>query len=387
MNEPIYLDNNATTKIAPEVIDAMKPYLDEFWGNPSSPYNHGNQVKRAIDKARIQVASLIGAEDPNEIIFTSGGSESNNMALHSGVQTLGNKSVVISSPTEHSAILGPIEELQKKGHKVIWLSVNEEGNVNLDGLHQVTMQYLNSLTSIMWANNETGVISPIKEIIDIVKTDDSLFHTDAVQAVGKIPINVSEYDIDMLSFSGHKIYGPKGIGVLYAKRGTRVHSLIHGGHQERGRRGGTENVLGIVGLGKACELTEERINKDIENISYLRDKLEQGILSSCIGSVLNGDKDNRLPNTTNISFEHLDGEAILFMLDDRNICVSTGSACESGSLEASHVLKSMEISRNMINGAIRFSLGRYSTEKDVNRVLEELPNIIKKCRELVPHIK
>lgn len=387
MNEPIYLDNNATTKIAPEVIDAMKPYLDEFWGNPSSPYNHGNQVKRAIDKARIQVASLIGAEDPNEIIFTSGGSESNNMALHSGVQTLGNKSVVISSPTEHSAILGPIEELQKKGHKVIWLSVNEEGNVNLDGLHQVTMQYLNSLTSIMWANNETGVISPIKEIIDIVKTDDSLFHTDAVQAVGKIPINVSEYDIDMLSFSGHKIYGPKGIGVLYAKRGTRVHSLIHGGHQERGRRGGTENVLGIVGLGKACELTEERINKDIENISYLRNKLEQGILSSCIGSVLNGDKDNRLPNTTNISFEHLDGEAILFMLDDRNICVSTGSACESGSLEASHVLKSMEISRNMINGAIRFSLGRYSTEKDVNRVLEELPNIIKKCRELVPHIK
>ena len=387
MNEPIYLDNNATTKIAPEVIDAMKPYLDEFWGNPSSPYNHGNQVKRAIDKARIQVASLIGAEDPNEIIFTSGGSESNNMALHSGVQTLGNKSVVISSPTEHSAILGPIEELQKKGHKVIWLSVNEEGNVNLDGLHQVTMQYLNSLTSIMWANNETGVISPIKEIIDIVKTDDSLFHTDAVQAVGKIPINVSEYDIDMLSFSGHKIYGPKGIGVLYAKRGTRVHSLIHGGHQERGRRGGTENVLGIVGLGKACELTEERINKDIENISYLRDKLEQGILSSCIGSVLNGDKDNRLPNTTNISFEHLDGEAILFMLDDRNICVSTGSACESGSLEASHVLKSMEISRNMINGAIRFSLGRYSTEKDVNRVLEELPNIIKKCRELVPHLK
>lgn len=387
MNEPIYLDNNATTKIAPEVIDAMKPYLDEFWGNPSSPYNHGNQVKRAIDKARIQVASLIGAEDPNEIIFTSGGSESNNMALHSGVQTLGNKSVVISSPTEHSAILGPIEELQKKGHKVIWLSVNEEGNVNLDGLHQVTMQYLNSLTSIMWANNETGVISPIKEIIDIVKTDDSLFHTDAVQAVGKIPINVSEYDIDMLSFSGHKIYGPKGIGVLYAKRGTRVHSLIHGGHQERGRRGGTENVLGIVGLGKACELTEERMNKDIENISYLRDKLEQGILSSCIGSVLNGDKDNRLPNTTNISFEHLDGEAILFMLDDRNICVSTGSACESGSLEASHVLKSMEISRNMINGAIRFSLGRYSTEKDVNRVLEELPNIIKKCRELVPHLK
>ena len=387
MNEPIYLDNNATTKIAPEVIDAMKPFLDEFWGNPSSPYNHGNQVKRAIDKARIQVASLIGAEDPNEIIFTSGGSESNNMALQSGVQTLGNESVVISSPTEHSAILGPIEELQKKGHKVIWLGVNEEGNVNLDGLHKVTMQYLNSLTSIMWANNETGVISPIKEIIDIVKTDDSLFHTDAVQAVGKIPINVSEYDIDMLSFSGHKIYGPKGIGVLYAKRGTRVHSLIHGGHQERGRRGGTENVLGIVGLGKACELTEERLNKDIKNISYLRDKLEQGILSSCIGAVLNGDKDNRLPNTTNISFEHLDGEAILFMLDDRNICVSTGSACESGSLEASHVLKSMEISRNMINGAIRFSLGRYSTENDVNRVLKELPNIIKKCRELVPHLK
>ena len=387
MSEPIYLDNNATTKIAPEVIDAMKPFLDEFWGNPSSPYNHGNQVKRAIDKARIKVASLIGADDPNEIIFTSGGSESNNMALQSAMQTLGDESVVISSPTEHSAILGPIDELQKKDHKIVWLSVNSQGNLNLDGLNEISKKYPNSLTSIMWANNETGVISPIKEIIDIVKTDDNLFHTDAVQAVGKIPINVSEYDIDMLSFSGHKIYGPKGIGVLYAKRGTRVYSLIHGGHQEKGRRGGTENVLGIIGLGKACELTENRMNEDMQNISYLRDKLEQGILSSCIGAVLNGDKDNRLPNTTNISFEHLDGEAILFMLDDRNICVSTGSACESGSLEASHVLKSMEISRNMINGAIRFSLGRYSTESDVDRVLKELPNIINKCRNSVPYLR
>ena len=387
MSEPIYLDNNATTKIAPEVIDAMKPFLDEFWGNPSSPYNHGNQVKRAIDKARIQVASLIGADDPNEIIFTSGGSESNNMALQSGLQSLGDESVIISSPTEHSAILGPIENLQKKGHKVIWLNVNSHGNLNLDGLNEVSKKFSNSLTSIMWANNETGVISPLKEIIDIVKSEDNLFHTDAVQAVGKIPINVSEYDIDMLSFSGHKIYGPKGIGVLYARRGTRVHSLIHGGHQERGRRGGTENVLGIVGIGKACELTQEQMNEDIKRISILRDRLEEGILSSCVGAVLNGDKLNRLPNTTNISFEYLDGEAILFMLDDHDICVSTGSACESGSLEASHVLKSMEISRNMINGAIRFSLGRFSTEDDVNRVLTKLPEIIRKCRELTPHLK
>ena len=387
MSEPIYLDNNATTKIAPEVIDAMKPFLDEFWGNPSSPYNHGNQVKRAIDKARIQVASLIGADDPNEIIFTSGGSESNNMALQSGLQSLGDESVIISSPTEHSAILGPIENLQKKGHKVIWLSVNSHGNLNLDGLNEVSKKFSNSLTSIMWANNETGVISPLKEIIDIVKSEDNLFHTDAVQAVGKIPINVSEYDIDMLSFSGHKIYGPKGIGVLYARRGTRVRSLIHGGHQERGRRGGTENVLGIVGIGKACELTQEQMNEDIKRISILRDRLEEGILSSCVGAVLNGDKLNRLPNTTNISFEYLDGEAILFMLDDHDICVSTGSACESGSLEASHVLKSMEISRNMINGAIRFSLGRFSTEDDVNRVLTKLPEIIRKCRELTPHLK
>ena len=387
MSEPIYLDNNATTKIAPEVIDAMKPFLDEFWGNPSSPYNHGNQVKRAIDKARIQVASLIGADDPNEIIFTSGGSESNNMALQSGLQSLGDESVIISSPTEHSAILGPIENFQKKGHKVIWLSVNSHGNLNLDGLNEVSKKFSNSLTSIMWANNETGVISPLKEIIDIVKSEDNLFHTDAVQAVGKIPINVSEYDIDMLSFSGHKIYGPKGIGVLYARRGTRVHSLIHGGHQERGRRGGTENVLGIVGIGKACELTQEQMNEDIKRISILRDRLEEGILSSCVGAVLNGDKLNRLPNTANISFEYLDGEAILFMLDDHDICVSTGSACESGSLEASHVLKSMEISRNMINGAIRFSLGRFSTEDDVNRVLTKLPEIIRKCRELTPHLK
>ena len=386
MNEPIYLDNNATTKVAPEVIDAMKPYLHELWGNPSSPYNHGNQVRRAIDKARVQVASLIGAEDPNEIIFTSGGSESNNMALNSGMQTLGKDAVIISSPTEHSAILSPIEEIQKRDHKIVWLSVNSSGNLTLDGLEECIKKYPNSLTSIMWANNETGVISPINEIIDIVKTDDNLFHTDAVQAIGKIPIDVSSLDIDMLSFSGHKIYGPKGIGVLYVRRGTRVHSLIHGGHQERGRRGGTENVLGIVGIGKACELTQEQMGDDIKRISLLRDKLEQGLLTSCAGALLNGDKVNRLPNTTNISFEHLDGEAILFMLDDHGICVSTGSACESGSLEASHVLKSMEISRSMINGAIRFSLGRFSTERDVERVLEELPRIINRCRELAPHI-
>ena len=386
MNEPIYLDNNATTKVAPEVIDAMKPYLHELWGNPSSPYNHGNQVRRAIDKARVQVASLIGAEDPNEIIFTSGGSESNNMALNSGMQTLGKDAVIISSPTEHSAILSPIEEIQKRDHKIVWLSVNSSGNLTLDGLEECIKKYPNSLTSIMWANNETGVISPINEIIDIVKTDDNLFHTDAVQAIGKIPIDVSSLDIDMLSFSGHKIYGPKGIGVLYVRRGTRVHSLIHGGHQERGRRGGTENVLGIVGIGKACELTQEQMGDDIKRISLLRDKLEQGLLASCTGALLSGDKVNRLPNTTNISFEHLDGEAILFMLDDHGICVSTGSACESGSLEASHVLKSMEISRSMINGAIRFSLGRFSTERDVERVLEELPRIINRCRELAPHI-
>ena len=386
MNEPIYLDNNATTKVAPEVIDAMKPYLHELWGNPSSPYNYGNQVRRAIDKARIQVASLIGADDPNEIIFTSGGSESNNMALNSGMQTLGKDAVIISSPTEHSAILSPIEEIQKRDHKIIWLSVNSSGNLTLDGLEECIKKYPNSLTSIMWANNETGVISPINKIIEIVKTEDNLFHTDAVQAVGKMPIDVSSLDIDMLSFSGHKIYGPKGIGVLYVRRGTRGHSLIHGGHQERGRRGGTENVLGIVGIGKACELTQKQISKDIERASLLRDKLEEGILSSCIGAVLNGDKDNRLPNTTNISFENLDGEAILFMLDDHNICVSTGSACESGSLEASHVLKSMEISRSMINGAIRFSLGRYSTDNDVECVLEKLPKIINRCRELAPNL-
>lgn len=386
MNEPIYLDNNATTKVAPEVIDAMKPYLHELWGNPSSPYNYGNQVRRAIDKARIQVASLIGADDPNEIIFTSGGSESNNMALNSGMQTLGKDAVIISSPTEHSAILSPIEEIQKRDHKIIWLSVNSSGNLTLDGLEECIKKYPNSLTSIMWANNETGVISPINKIIEIVKTEDNLFHTDAVQAVGKMPIDVSSLDIDMLSFSGHKIYGPKGIGVLYVRRGTRVHSLIHGGHQERGRRGGTENVLGIVGIGKACELTQKQISKDIERASLLRDKLEEGILSSCIGAVLNGDKDNRLPNTTNISFENLDGEAILFMLDDHGICVSTGSACESGSLEASHVLKSMEISRSMINGAIRFSLGRYSTDNDVECVLEKLPKIINRCRELAPNL-
>ncbi len=387
MKNIVYLDHNATTQIDPEVIDAMHPFLHDLWGNPSSPYMHGNKVRRAIDKARVQVAELINADDPNEIIFTSGGSESNNMALKSSIKVLGKDSVLISSHTEHSAILASIQEIQERGHKVIWLSTNNKGNISTDGLAECIKKYKNALVSIMLANNETGVISPLEEIIKFAKTEDSLIHTDAVQAIGKMKVDVKKLNFDMMSFSGHKIYGPKGIGALYIRRGTRLNPFITGGHQERGRRGGTENVIGIIGMGKACEIAKTKLEDDIRRVGSLRDKLEKGILAQCRGAFLNGDIHNRLVNTTNISFEHLDGEAILFMLDDMDICVSTGSACESGSLEASHVLKAMDIPRSMINGAIRFSLGRYSSDEDVEKVLNILPSIIEKCRQLNPSLR
>ncbi len=383
---PVYMDNNSTTAPAPEVTEAMLPFLTEWWGNPSSAHTFGNRVRRGIDQARSQVATLIGAEDDGEIIFTSGGSEANNLAIWGALERIGSAVHLITSRTEHAAVVGPCEQLEKKGHAVVWLDVDQEGLIDLQQLEERLAAADTALVSIMWANNETGVISPVEEISRLVRQSGGIYHTDAVQAVGKLPVNLKKMEIDLLSISGHKLHAPKGIGALYIRRGTRLAPLIIGGHQERGRRAGTENVPAIIGLGKACELAATRLQADAEHEKRLRDRLERGILSTCKGASLNGHPEKRLPNTTNISFEQLDGEAILLMLDDADICVSTGSACESGSLETSHVLKAMNVPRTAVNGAIRFSLGRYSNVDDVDKVLGVLPGIIDRCRELA-HIE
>ncbi len=384
MNPTVYVDNNATTSVAPEVTEAILPYFTEHWGNPSSMHNFGGGVKRAIDAAREKVAALIGAEHPNEIIFTSCGSESDNMAIRGAVDAMGGHPHVITTRVEHAAVLGPCHYLEDKGFRLTTLEVDEKGGLDLDVIREKSMSGKKTVASIMWANNETGVIFPIPEIGAIVKEGGGIMHTDAVQIAGKLPINVKDTPIDSLSISGHKLHAPKGVGALYVRRGTKITPHIMGGHQERGRRAGTENVPYIVGLGKACELAVERMERDAEHERKLRDRLEAGILATCKGARINGDVGNRLPNTTNISFEYVEGEAILLMLDDVGICASTGSACASGSLEPSHVLRAMDVPRSCLHGSIRFSLGRYNTDEDVDYVLEKLPVIIKRLRELSP---
>lgn len=387
MNNPVYVDNNATTAVAPEVVEAMLPFFHDQWGNPSSMHTFGNKVKRQMDAAREQVAALIGAEHPSEIIFTSCGSESNNMALRGAVDAMQGNAHLITSRVEHSAVLGPCQHLEERGCRLTVVGVDAEGNLDLEQLGEALGNDRKTVTSIMWANNETGVIFPIDRIAEQVANGGGVFHTDAVQIAGKLPISVKDLPVDMLSLSGHKLYAPKGIGVLYVRRGTRVTPLLMGGHQERGRRAGTENVPYIVGLGKACELAMERMEQDARHERRLLDRLEAGILATCKGAHVNGDRCHRLPNTSNISFEHLEGEAILLMLDDVGICASTGSACESGSLEPSHVLHAMDVPRSMLHGSVRFSLGRYSTDRDVDYLLEKLPPIIERLRDLSPQVK
>lgn len=384
MNQQVYIDNNATTQIAPEVTEAILPYFTEHWGNPSSMHNFGGRVKRALDTAREQVADLIGADHPNEIIFTSCGSESDNMAIRGAVDAMGGHPHVITTRVEHAAVLGPCHYLEDKGFRLTTLDVDEKGNLDLDVVREKAMSGKKTVASIMWANNETGVIFPIPEVAEIVKEGGGIFHTDAVQIAGKLPISVKDIPVDMLSISGHKLHAPKGIGALYVQRGTKVTPHIMGGHQERGRRAGTENVPYIVGLGKACELAKQRMEEDVAHETKLRDRLEEGILATCKGARVNGDTSSRLPNTTNISFEFVEGEAILLMMDDQGICASTGSACASGSLEPSHVLRAMDVPRSCLHGSVRFSLSRYNTEEDVDVVLEKLPVIIKRLRELSP---
>jgi len=381
----IYMDNNATTRIAPEVLEAMMPFLTEYYGNPSSMYNFGGQVGRVVAEARAKVAALLGAE-PEEITFTSCGTESDSTAILSALQSFPDKRHIVTTRVEHPAIKTLCDNLDARtGHKhrVTRLKVSSDGSLDLDE-YKAALADDTAIVSIMWANNETGVIFPVEEMAAIAKKRGILFHTDAVQAVGKIPINLKKLDIDFLSLSGHKLHSPKGVGVLYVRRGTPFVPFLAGGHQEKGRRGGTENVASIVGLGRACELAAEKMEEENTTVRALRDKLENGLLGSVPRSMLNGNTINRLPNTANISFEFVEGEAILLHLNRYNICASSGSACTSGSLEPSHVLRAMGVPFTAAHGSIRFSLSIYNTEQEVDFVLEKIPAIIASLRQMSP---
>ncbi len=381
----IYLDNNATTAVDPEVFEAMQPYLRELYGNPSSMHTFGGQLHRKVEEARARVAALIGAE-PEEIIFTSCGTESDNTAIMSAVESYPNKKHVITSRVEHPAVLSFAKHLARKGYRVSYVPVDAKGRFDMD-FFMKSLDDNVAIASIMHANNETGVIFPIEEIGSILKERNILFHSDTVQTAGKIPIDVKTLPVDMLSISGHKLHAPKGVGALYVRKGTRFYPYIIGGHQEHGRRAGTENIASIIAFGKACELALKNIETERTHVSSLRDKLENALLEKCPDPRINGDAGHRLPNTTNISFEYVEGEAILLRIDEFGICASSGSACTSGSLEPSHVLRAMGIPFTAIHGSIRFSLSRYTTEEEIDKVIEILPPIIKELRALSPYGK
>jgi len=378
----IYLDNNATTQVAPEVLETILPYFHELYGNPSSAHSFGGQVAEKVAEAREQVAGLLGAR-PGEIIFTSGGTESDNAAVRSALAAYPEKRHIVTSQVEHPAIRSLCQYLAKQGYRVTEVPVNGNGELDMDF-------YVRSLTpdtaiaSLMWANNETGVVFPIEKAAEAAKDKGILFHTDAVQAVGKIPITMRNSAVDMLSLSGHKLHSPKGIGVLYARTGMKFRPYIIGGHQERNRRAGTENTPAIVGLGKACELASLRLEEENTRVKQLRDKLEKAILGKIPHTRANGSSVPRLPNTSNISFEFVEGESILLSLDAEGICASTGSACSSGSLEPSHVLLAMGLTPTTAQGSIRFSLSIYNQEEEIDFVLQKLPPIIERLRSMSP---
>lgn len=380
----VYLDNNATTQVAPEVLDEMLPFFKDYWGNPSSMHYFGGQVREYVEKAREQVAALIGA-DPSEIVFTSCGTESDNMAINGAVEAAGPNTTIITTRVEHPAVLGPCRHLRELDHDVIELGVDSSGMLDMSELRQALTE-VPVFASVMWANNETGVIFPIDDIAKAVKDIGGVMHTDAVQAIGKLPVDVSRTPVDMLSFSGHKIHAPKGIGALYIRKSTKIRPFLIGGHQENNRRGGTENVPYIVGLGKACELAMERMENEMKRIGKLRDRLEDGLLAACPDTMVNGDRKNRLPNTANISFQYIEGEAILYHLSDLGIAASSGSACTSGSLEPSHVIRAMGIPFTAAHGSIRFSLSAYNTADEIEYVVENMPPIVERLRKLSPFV-
>ena len=382
----IYVDNNATTMVAPEVLDVMLPYFSTYYGNPSSMHSFGGEVAAKLSAARENVARLIGAA-PEEVIFTSCGTESDSTAIRAAIESQPDKKHIVTSRVEHPAVKNLYESLSKKGYRTTFVPVDNHGNLDIDYLYD-SLGDDTAIVSIMWGNNETGVIFPIDEISQQVKSRGIVFHTDAVQVVGKIPIDISKTAVDMLSLSGHKFHSPKGIGSLYIRKGTRFSPFLIGGHQEKGRRGGTENTASIIGMGKAAELAAQHLNADgYKPISRLRDKLERNLLETIPHAMVNGDPKNRLPNTSSIAFEYVEGEAILLMMNEYGICASSGSACTSGSLEPSHVLRAMGVPFTAAHGSVRFSLSRYNTEDEIDKILEVLPPIIGRLRELSPFWK
>ena len=374
-----YLDNNATTQVDPAVVAEMLPFLTEFYGNPSSAYKFGSLVNKAVEKARERVAALLGCE-PKEVIFTSCGTESNNAAISSALSMDPDRQHIITTAVEHSAIMKHGEALAKRGIEVTWLPVDDRGLVDLHTLEKA-IRPDTAMVSVMWANNETGVISPIHEIAEIARRKGTLFHTDAVQAVGKIPMNLAESKINFLSVSGHKLHCPKGVGVLYVNKRTKFSPYLMGGGQEHGKRAGTENVASIVALGKACELAGEFMQHEGLEVRGLRDEFEDGVLTRIPDTQVNGDPVHRLPNTTSIAFEGIDSEGVLMLLDKHGICCSAGSACTTGSVHASHVLKAMGFTTDRARGSLRFSFSRFNSRLDVEHALDVLPKVIGKLRE------
>jgi cysteine desulfurase len=376
------VDNNATTMVAPEVLEAMQPFFGERYGNASSIHRFGGTVRHDLDEARAKVARLLGA-GPEEIVFTSCGTESDNAAVIGVLRANPDKRHIITTKVEHPAIRSLCQYLAKERYEVTEVPVNRQGELDV-GLLADSVRPDTALITVMWANNETGVIFPVEAIAEIARANGVVFHTDAVQAVGKVPINLAESAIDLLSLSGHKLHAPKGVGALYVRRGTKLAPLLVGGHQEHGRRGGTENTASIVGLGKAAELAAAHLDDQNSRVKRMRDTLEKRILQETPGAFVNGHPKHRLPNTSNISFEYVEGEAILLMLDELGICASSGSACTSGSLEPSHVMRAMGVPFTAAHGSIRFSLSIYNTDEEIGFIAKHVPRIIKRLREISP---
>ncbi|MHC4555419.1 MAG: cysteine desulfurase NifS [Planctomycetota bacterium] len=371
MKNVIYMDNNATTQVAEEVIEEMMPFLRDKYGNPSSMHTFGGQVGKQVAQARERVAALLGCE-PDEILFTSCGTESDNTAIKGTLSMHPNRRKVVTTRVEHPAVLTTCRDLERHGYSISEIGVDAQGRLDVDELG-FRLDDNTAIVSVMWANNETGTIFPVEQIAELAKGRGIVFHTDGVQIVGKTPLSLKDSSIDLLSLSGHKLHAPKGVGVLYVRRGTRIGTFMHGGHQESGRRGGTENVPGIIALGKACDLALRGMADENTRIKALRDKLEKGILSSC-------------PDCF-VSFEFIEGESILMLLDQFGVCASSGSACTSGALEPSHVLRAMGVPFTAAHGSIRFSLSRYNTEQEVDTVIEKMPAIVNRLRELSPFVK
>ncbi len=384
----VYLDNNATTMVAPEVVEAMLPYFTNEYGNPSSIYDLAHGANEAVKKSREAIADFLGAKDPKEIIFTSCGSESANMAIKGVLDVNRNKKHIITTRVEHPCVLNLYKDLEKKGYQVSWIDVDFKGELNVGQLLKAITPDT-ALVSVMMANNETGTIYPVDKIAEAVKMQnpETKVFVDGVQAAGKIPINLKDTKIDLFGISGHKFHAPKGIGALYVKSGTMLSPLVVGGHQEKGKRAGTENVPYIVGMATAAKLAKESLDEELTQVKALRDKLEKGILSNVKNAVLNSKSSNRVPNTTNIGFQYVEGELILLHLNDEGICASSGSACTSGSLEPSHVLRAQGVPFTSLHGSIRFSLSRYTTEEEINYTIEKMPVIIEKLVKISPFQK